>query len=200
MSLAELCRTTKDIAKLLDSGDDLDELHMVSESGKRAVQSIEQRQLEIKRCVQVLAKLDEKQGKMYSKCLQENKENLEALSKLEKEKFSKIQGIEKLNASLGLLENSMREIEGESHKLRQEKAAIQYQTNDILPKTKYSFSLYSNITRLRWDYGTDSDKLQGFVTSLKDVRPFSLSMNEHSPHFIANYLWDVVAAAKNSQT
>ena len=42
-------------------------------------------------------------------------------------------------------------------------------------------------------------KLQGFVTSLRDVRPFSLYLNEHSSYFIASYLWDVTASANNSQ-
>ncbi|CAB4008708.1 Hypothetical predicted protein [Paramuricea clavata] len=199
MSFGVLCQTSKELANVLDSGDDLKELLTVTESGKNGIEQMEQRQLKVKRLQQALAKLGEEEGELSSIRLQENKENNEVISNLGKEKYSQVEGIEKLNAALGSLENSMREIDLESSKLRKEKAGIQHQASDALPKTKYSFSLYSNVTRLRWDYDTNDDKLQGFVTSLRDVRPFSLNLKEHSSHFIANYLWDVIASAKNSQ-
>lgn len=199
MSFAELCETSKELAKILDSGDDLEELLTVSERGKNVIELMKKRNLELKCCVQALAKLEEREQKLSTTSLQENKENREAVSKLEKEKCSKTKRIEKLNADLESLENSVREVHLESSKLQKEKASIQHQASDALPKTKYSFSLYSNITRLRWDYDNEDDKLQGFVTSLRDVRPFSLNLKEHSRHFIANYLWDVITSAKNSQ-
>ena len=199
MLFEELTQTAKELVVVFDSGDDVAELLTVDEAAKKDIGLIEQRNLELKRCVRALAKLEAKETKLSIKCLQENKENYEAVSVLEKEKYSRAKGIEKLNVALGSLENTIREIDLESSKLRGEKAGVQQQASDALPKTKYSFSLYSNITRLRWDYDTDEDKLQGFVTSLNDVRPFSLNLKEHSNHFIANYLWDVIASAKNSQ-
>ena len=199
MSFGELCRTSKELAKILHSGDDLEQLLTATESGENDIELIKQQMLEVKRNVRALTKLDEKESNLSSTCLQENKEKNEAISRLEKKKDGKAEGIEKLNAVLGSLQNSIREIDLESSKLRKEKTVTQHQASDVLPKTKYSFSLYSNITRLRWDYDTNGDKLQGFVTSLRDVRPFSLNLNEHSSHFIANYLWDVIASAKNSQ-
>ena len=199
MSFEELIQTAKELAVVLDSGDDEAELLAVGEAAKKDIELTEKRNLELKRCVQALAKLEAQESKVSSISLQENKENNEAVSVLEREKCSRAKSIEKLNAAIGSLENTIREIDLESSKLRNEKAGIHQQASDALPKTKYSFSLYSNITRLRWDYDSDEDKLQGFVTSLKDVRPFSLNLKEHSSHFIANYLWDVIASAKNSR-
>ena len=199
MSLVELCKTSKELTRILDSGDDLEQLQTVAKSGKKDVELIKQQHSNVKRYVQGLAKLEEKESILSSQCLQESKEKNEVIARLEEEKCSKAKGIEQLHATLGALETSMKEIDLEGSKLRREKTGIEHQASDVLPKTKYSFSLYSNITRLRWDYDTSDDKLQGFVTSLRDVRPFSLDLNEHSSHFIANYLWDVIASAKNSQ-
>ena len=199
MSFVEHCETSKELAKILDSGDDLQELLAVDERGKNVIEVIRKRNLESKRCIQALAKLEQKEEKQSRISLEENKENSKAVSNLEKEKCSKAKRIEKLSVDLESLQNSMREVDLVSSKLQHEKASVQHQSSDALPKTKYSFSLYSNITRLRWDYDTEDDKLQGFVTSLRDVRPFSLDLNEHSRHFVANYLWDVITSAKNSQ-
>ena len=199
MSFEELIQTAKELIVVLDSGDDEAELLAVGEAPKKDIELTEKRNLELKRCVQALAKLEAQETKVSSISSQENKENNEAVSVLEREKCSRAKSIEKLNAAIGSLENTIREIDLESSKLRNEKAVIHQQASDALPKTKYSFSLYSNITRLRWDYDSDEDKLQGFVTSLKDVRPFSLNVKEHSSHFIANYLWDVIASAKHSR-
>ena len=199
MSLVELCITSKELTRILDSGDDLEQLQTVAESGKNDVELIKRQHAKVKRYVQALAKLEEKESILSSQRLQENKGNNEVITRLKEEKCSKAKGIEKLHATLGSLETSMKEIDLEGSKLRQEKTGIEHQASDVLPKTKYSFSLYSNITRLRWDYDKSDDKLQGFVTSLRDVRPFSLDLNEHSSHFTANYLWDVIASAKNSQ-
>ena len=200
MSLVELCKTSKELTRILDSGDDLEQLQTVDESCKNDVELIKRQHAKVKRYVQALAKLEEKESFLSSQCLQENKENNEVIARLEEEKSRKAKGIEKLQATLVSLETSMKEIDLEGSKLRQEKTGIEHEASDVLPKTKYSFSLYSNITRLRWDYDTSDEKLQGFVTSLRDVRPFSLDLNEHSSHFIANYLWDVIASAKNSES
>jgi prefoldin subunit 5 len=200
MSFVELCKTSKELTRILDSGDDLKQLQTTAESVKNVFELVKQQHSDVKRCIRALAKLEEKERNRSSTLLQENKENGEAISRLEREKCAKAKVIEKLNIALGSLENSMREIDLEGSKLRHERAGIEHQASDVLPKTKYSFSLYSNITRLRWDYdSTNDDKLQGFVSSLRDVRPFSLNLNEHSSHFIANYLWDVIASAKKSQ-
>lgn len=198
MSSEELCKTAKELAKALDSGDDYRQLLTAIEGAKNDCELIKQRSLEVKRYVQALAMLEERTGKMATMGIQENKENDNIIAKLKKEKHSKAEEIGELNVALTSLENSMREIGLENSKLLQEKSAIQHQASDAMPKTKFSFSLYSNITRLRWDYDMDGDKLQGFVTSLRDVRPFTLNLKEHSKHFIANYLWDVIASAKSS--
>ncbi|XP_028411884.1 kinetochore protein spc24-like [Dendronephthya gigantea] len=199
MSSEELRQTAKMLAKALDSGDDYKQLLKAIEGAKNNSELIKQRNMEVKRCVQALAMLEEKTGKMAAMGIQESKENDEIIAKLKEEKQSRAGEIEKLNAALTSLENSIREIGLENSKLLEEKSAIQHQASDAMPKTKFSFSLYSNITRLRWDYDMDDDKLQGFVTSLHDVRPFTLNLKEHSRHFVANYLWDVIASAKSSQ-
>ena len=204
MSFVELCKTSKKLTRILDRGDDLKQLQTTTESVKNVFKLVKQQHSDVKHCIRALAKLEEKERNRSSTLLQENKENGEAISRLEREKCAKAKVIEKLNIALGSLENSMREIDLEGSKLRHERTCIEHQASleasDVLPMTKYSFGLYSNITRLHWDYDTNDDKLQGFASSLCDVRPFSFNLNEHSSHFIANYLWDVIASAKrNSQ-
>lgn len=195
----ELIQAWKDTSKLLDCAGDSKTLFSVADEIKEDVEVANQQNLNMKRIHQALLALLHTEEKSNSKCFHQNIENGEVISSLQEENARKVEEIENLNSQLHCLENTIKETESVGVEIRKEKYQIQKKVTDALPKTKYSFSLYSNITRLRWDYDSGDDKLQGFVTSLQDVRPFSLDLKDHSDHFIANYLWDVIASAVSSQ-
>ncbi|XP_072164597.1 uncharacterized protein [Diadema setosum] len=75
---------------------------------------------------------------------------------------------------------------------------VKEDTTQVLPKTRYNVSLYSCITGVKWDYDSKPDEVKGYVSTSKDVRPFSLDSKQHSRFFITNYLWDLVAAASEA--
>ncbi|XP_048590447.1 kinetochore protein spc24 [Nematostella vectensis] len=99
---------------------------------------------------------------------------------------SEIKGIE---TEIKLVEHGI----GESKKMLEEKRKEQEsETSELLPKTKYNFKLYTNISHIRWNYESEDDHIAGFIACLKNVKPFDLNAKQNSEYFIANYLWDMI--------
>lgn len=195
MSNSDPSARAKEIATVLGSGDDFEELQKSSEFFRKAVATTKMRNMETKRILLAFAKMREEANMLLMSRLEKDKENKESILGLESKISERKAGIEGLNGEVGSVEVSLKETEVEASKVRDMKSTIEYETVDVLPKTKYAFSLYSNITRLRWDYECGEDQLKGFVASLRDVRPFAFDIKDKSMYFTANYLWDVIGSA-----
>ncbi|KAJ8031894.1 Kinetochore protein Spc24 [Holothuria leucospilota] len=86
-------------------------------------------------------------------------------------------------------------IEEQRAGLLEERERVKEETTHVLPKTRYNISLYTCITGIKWDYECPPEQIKGYVSTSKDVRPFSLSSQQNSKFFITNYLWDLVESA-----
>ncbi|XP_033628789.1 kinetochore protein spc24-like [Asterias rubens] len=71
-------------------------------------------------------------------------------------------------------------------------ASVKEQTTEVLPKTRYNVSLYRSATKLTWDYNSQPEDIKGYISTSKDVKPFSLDSRQNSKFFIINYLWDLI--------
>ncbi|XP_022103615.1 kinetochore protein spc24-like [Acanthaster planci] len=77
-------------------------------------------------------------------------------------------------------------------KLESHRETVKEQTTDVLPKTRYNVSLYKAATKLTWDFNSQPEEVKGYISTSKDVRPFSLDSRQNSKFFITNYLWDLI--------
>ncbi|XP_030843643.1 kinetochore protein spc24-like [Strongylocentrotus purpuratus] len=93
------------------------------------------------------------------------------------------------------LNEEREKMHAEQEALSQKRETVKEDTTQVLPKTRYNVSLYSCITGIKWDYDCKPDEIKGYVSTSKDVRPFSLDCKQHSKFFTTNYLWDLVEAA-----
>lgn len=192
---SDFCPAMMEVTTVLASGDDAEELQKVVESCQKAKECEKIRNSRTKRLLEALAKMKEEVENSKILLAQENKENKENMLALEDKKRETKTEIENLNGELASVEKDMKHVEGAVSKVKEEKADVQREAIEVLPKTKYAFSLYSNITRLRWDYEAEEDHLKGFVASLRDVRPFDVNVKENNKYFVANYLWDVISSS-----
>ncbi|XP_038071757.1 kinetochore protein spc24-like [Patiria miniata] len=77
-------------------------------------------------------------------------------------------------------------------KLETHRGSVKEQTTEVLPKTRYNVSLYQAATKLTWDFNSEPEEVKGYISTSKDVRPFSLDSRQNSKFFITNYLWDLI--------
>lgn len=120
--------------------------------------------------------------------------NTEKIGELKTENSAVDGKIKQIEADLRHLEEVCKEKDTVEVALKTKNDDITNKKVDVLPKTKYYFSLFSNISHIRWDYNSKEDEIKGFVASLNDVKPFCLDEKQNSKYFTVNYLWDLIDA------
>ena len=67
-----------------------------------------------------------------------------------------------------------------------------------VPKLSQNKKLYYSVSRLTFDKSAKKNEVKGFVVNPRkdDVNTFNFTIGEEgvSPHFVTNYLWDVIGA------
>ncbi|ELR12010.1 uncharacterized protein ACA1_321170 [Acanthamoeba castellanii str. Neff] len=155
----------------------------------------------------IRARHDAKQAEMKNtiKALTSDVRKIEmkAQRKESKEQFNaKIAALEKekdlVTTNLGQYERNIKKMDEELSRLSlvetnmQAKAStISRETGDEVPRTKHLLSLYRSISNIQWRH--DSDFIEGHVTLVDDVRPFSFDPTKHPKVVVADQLWDLLA-------
>lgn len=192
MSIREAQETANEIITVLSSEEDEESLEMVAKIYGEVHEERSVRRDSVKETLLALSKiLAEKEEEEKASKIDENSKGLESL---QIEKSTTKQHIEKLEADVKVFEKNITEKEGEIKALKVKATEVKNNSEEVLPQTKYNFSLYSNVSHIRWDYECDEDQVKGFVASLNDVKPFCLSKSEKSNYDIADYLWDLMEA------
>ncbi|XP_071503725.1 uncharacterized protein [Diadema antillarum] len=122
----------------------------------------------------------------------------EEISALQDQHQKALQDTEATNQQCEALKVKRDAVASKQNELSSMRETVKEDTTQVLPKTRYNVSLYSCITGVKWDYDCKPDEVKGYVSTSKDVRPFSLDSKQHSRFFITNYLWDLVAAASEA--
>lgn len=155
----------------------------------------EQQQSQVQGIIQgLLALLDQEVANVAaekSSSTQEDKTKEEA----EKALSDACQEVEKIQTEFQAVQREKDAIEEQRAGLLEERERVKEETTHVLPKTRYNISLYTCITGIKWDYECPPEQIKGYVSTSKDVRPFSLSSQQNSKFFITNYLWDLVESA-----
>ena len=196
MSFGKAVSTANELATILASGDDEESLAKVGRTLSEATSTQHGVEDQVKSAIEKLQQLLVVEEERKSDADSEESRSLEAL-KEDREATEKQIG--SLEQEFKDLQQRVVDKENTVETVRARKTDVSNSKNDVLPKSKYNFSLYTNITHIRWEYDGADDQVKGFVASLKDVKPFCLSSAQNSKFFIANYLWDLIDVWKKGR-
>lgn len=192
MSFKEALGTPNEVITVLASAEDEEVLERVANIYNDVENERSLQQDSVKSTLRALSKiLAEKEEEEKASRIDDNSTGIETV---QVEKETTIKHIEKLEADVKVFEKNVTDKEGEITKLMEKATEVKTNSVEILPQTKYNFSLYTNVSHIRWDYECEDDLVKGFIASLNDVKPFCLSKSEKSKYDIVNSLWDLLEA------
>ncbi|XP_066266008.1 kinetochore protein spc24-like [Branchiostoma lanceolatum] len=193
--LQEKMDIVSEMITMLAAGEQAEELERVTEVWAKISQLRETQEEDVKKTIQALLAMNEdeeqkvKSISQSEEVYQQKEAELEAeKSQAEKQRQQAEQGVQSL---MGKLEK----LKDEQEAVSKQKETVKQNTTEALPDVRYLTTLYSNVTKLKWDFSSGPDDIKGFVTCKSDVKPFSLNSKQNSQFFVANYLWDLMDAS-----
>ena len=190
MSFKDALATPNEVITVLASAEDEEVLGKVAEiyNDVQEVRSLQQES--VKTTLRALTKiLADKEEEEKAARINENSNEIETL---QVERDTTVKHIEKLEADVKVFEKKITGKEDEIKELKEKASEVTTNRVEILPQTKYNFSLYTNVSHIRWDYESDEDQVKGFIANLNDVKPFCFSKSEKSKFDIVNSLWNLL--------
>lgn len=192
MSFKEALATPNEVITVLASAEDEEVLGKVAKNFNEVQQERSLQQECVKSTLRALSKLlANKEDEEKASRINENSNGLETL---QAERDATVKHIEKLEADVKVFEKKITGKEDEIKELMEKATEVKTNRVEILPQTKYNFSLYTNVSHIRWDYESDEDQVKGFIANLNDVKPFCFGKSEKSKFDIVNSLWDLLEA------
>lgn len=192
MSLKKVLDTGGEVITVLSSAEDEETLEKVAHVYDQVHEERLQEEDSVQETLRALSKiLAVKEEEVKASTIDENSKRMESL---QTEKNTTTQHIEKLEADVKVFEKNIIDKEDEIKELKINASKVKNNCEVVLAQTKYNFSLYTNVSHIRWDYESGEDQVKGFVASLNDVKPFCLNKSEMSKYNVANYLWDLMEA------
>lgn len=192
MSFKEALATPNEVITVLASAEDEEVLGKVANIYNEVQQERSLQQESVKSTLRALSKLlaEKEEEEKASKINGDSNE----VETLQVERDATVKHIEKLEADVKVFEKKITGKEDEINELMAKATEVKTNRVEILPQTKYNFSLYTNVSHIRWDYESDEDKVKGFIANLNDVKPFCFGKSEKSTFDIVNSLWDLLEA------
>ena len=190
MSFKEAVDTPNEVITVLASAEDEEALVKVAKIYNYIDEERSLQQESVKTTLRALSKILAK-NEEEEKALRVD-EKLPAIEKLQVEKDTTVKHIEKLEADVKIFEKNITEKEAEMKEWTEKAAEVKTDRVEVLPQTKYNFSLYTNVSHIRWDYECEDDQVKGFIANLNDVKPFCFSKSEKTKYDIVNALWELL--------
>ena len=192
MSFKEALATPNEVITVLASAEDEEILGKVSNIYNEIQEERSLQQESVKSTIKALSKiLADKEEKEKASRINESSNGVETL---QVERDTTVKHIKKLEVDVKVFEEKITGTEKEIKELMEKASEVKTNRVEILPQTKYNFSLYTNVSHIRWDYECDEDQVKGFIANLNDVKPFCFSKSEKSKFDIVNSLWDLLEA------
>ena len=186
----ELQETTNEVITVLSNAEDEESLEKIAKNFDEVQEIRLQEEDDFNNSLLALAKiLHEQEEKIKASKLDESSNRINSL---QDDKKTTTQFIEKLEDDVKVLEKNIYARENEITDLKVRAAEVKENQEEVLPKKRYIFSLYTNVSHIRWDYECQEDHVKGFMANLNDVKPFCLNKSEKSAYDIANHLWDIM--------
>lgn len=183
-------QVTNELITIFSSADDYEILSKVTNNYQHATKLQKEQEDEVKKAIEGLTQSVELQHLQTNEL--EDDENSEEIERLGAQKGDTLKQIENLEGDLKRLTDRIGENENTVVEIEKKRIETEKRSEEIQAKVKYNFSLYTNISRIRWDYNCEEDQIKGFVASLNDVKPFCLDSKQNSKYYTVNYLWDLM--------
>lgn len=192
MAFKEALATPNEVITVLASAEDEEVLEKVAKIYNDVQDERSLQHESVKSTLRALSKiLAQKEEEEKASRIDENSKGVETL---QVEKDATIKHIEKLEADVKVFEKKITGKEDEMKELMEKVTEVKTNNVEILPQTKYNFSLYTNVSHIRWDYECKENQVKGFIANLNDVKTFCFSKSEKSKYDIVNSLWDLLEA------
>lgn len=192
MAFKEALATPNEVITVLASAEDEEVLEKVAKIYNDVQDERSLQHESVKSTLRALSKiLAQKEEEEKASRIDENSKGVETL---QVEKDATIKHIEKLEAGVKVFEKKITGKEDEVKELMEKVTEVKTNSVEILPQTKYNFSLYTNVSHIRWDYECNENQVKGFIANLNDVKTFCFSKSEKSKYDIVNSLWDLLEA------
>lgn len=182
-----------EVITILASGDDKESIENSKNVFRENQRLQDEQELAVKAIIAKLTNSCE-QSKALEASTNIDGASTEKIEHLKSENTAVDEKIKQIETDLRNLEDVCKEKDVIVDALKTKNDEVTTKKVDVLPKTKYYFSLFSNISHIRWDYNSKEDEIKGFVASLSDVKPFCLNAKQNSKYFTVNYLWDLIDA------
>ncbi|CAH1250748.1 SPC24 [Branchiostoma lanceolatum] len=196
--LQEKMDIVSEMITMLAAGEQAEELERVTEVWAKINQLRETQEEDVKKTIQALLAINEdeeqkvKSISQSEEVYQQKEAELEAeKSQAERQRQQAEQGVQYPFMVILRLEK----LKDEQEAVSKQKETVKQNTTEALPDVRYLTTLYSNVTKLKWDFSSGPDDIKGFVTCKSDVKPFLLNSKQNSQFFVANYLWDLMDAS-----
>lgn len=186
----EVQETTNEVITVLSNAEDEESLEKIAQNFDEVQEIRLHEEGDFSNTLLALSKiLQAQEEKIKTSKLDESSNRMNSL---QDDKKTTTQFIEKIEDDVKLLEENINARENEIQDLKVRAAEVKENQEEVLPKKRYIFSLYTNISHIRWDYECEEDHVKGFMANLNDVKPFCLNKSENSAYDIANHLWDIM--------
>ncbi|WAQ97109.1 SPC24-like protein [Mya arenaria] len=128
--------------------------------------------------------------------ISDKQESQQSLLKQEQQLRQEMESVKRKNMELsaGLAEREQEKagLKEEREQLSEERERQENETKVNIPIRKEEISLYTCISKIRWDFNTPKHEVKGYVSRKGSVKPFCFDNRKTSQFFITNALWDAM--------
>ncbi|XP_053439299.1 kinetochore protein Spc24 [Nycticebus coucang] len=97
-----------------------------------------------------------------------------------------------LKASLLQLTRELEELKEIEADLERQEKEVDEDTTVTIPSAVYVAQLYHQVSKIEWDYESESGMIKGIHYGPSIVQPIHLDSNQLSKKFISDFLWNMV--------
>ncbi|CAH1250747.1 SPC24 [Branchiostoma lanceolatum] len=193
--LQEKMDIVSEMITMLAAGEQAEELERVTEVWAKINQLRETQEEDVKKTIQALLAINEDEEQKVKSISQSEEVYQQKEAELEAEKSQAERQRQQAEQGVQSLMGKLEKLKDEQEAVSKQKETVKQNTTEALPDVRYLTTLYSNVTKLKWDFSSGPDDIKGFVTCKSDVKPFLLNSKQNSQFFVANYLWDLMDAS-----
>ncbi|XP_078582878.1 uncharacterized protein LOC144865777 [Branchiostoma floridae x Branchiostoma japonicum] len=190
--LQEKMDIVSEMITMLAAGEQAEELERVTEVWVKTNQLREKQEEDVKKTIQALLAMNEDEEQNVKSISQSEGGIQQKEAELEAEKCHAEKQRQQAEQGVQSLMGKLEKLKEEKEAVGKQKETVKQSTTEALPDVRYLATLYTNVTKLKWDFSCGPDEIKGFVTCKSDVKPFSLNSKQNSLFFVANYLWDLM--------
>ncbi|XP_041033039.1 kinetochore protein Spc24 isoform X2 [Carcharodon carcharias] len=150
-----------------------------------------------------LAEIQQTREKVALKVIEFGEEQERSFLEVQKikEEWKKSQQLNsEKEAELKQLQKELEELERTDKEISKMEEEVAEDTTVVIPSSKYLAHIFHKVTKIIWDYDSDSSLVKGVHFGMGIPQPINIDSTKHSESFICDYLWNLNQLWKNSNS